>query len=622
MSILRFLKVRGWLLPLLILLVLAALPLFGLGVYWRQQLILIAIYTLIVSGLNLSWGYGGELALGQVAIFAGGAYTAAILFKHGVTELEIVLPAAIVVAGVLGFISGLPGFRLSGWALALSSFFLVLLIPNLVSIFEAETGGHRGIIGIIGPSLFGYRLVGNAFFWFVIGVTFLWLIVMRNLVTSRYGLGLQVMHQSPRLADSLGASVPFLRVSAYVIGALPAGIAGSLFVYYVGIVVPTSFTLAVAISIIAASLVGGSASVWGAPVGAALLVLGPLQAAAFEQYSLIVYGLFLILVGTIFRGGIASLARRLMRRVLPEPTGATVSASAAPALRIPGEHLEVHDVAKSFGGLRALTGADLTAEPGQITALMGPNGAGKTTLLNAICGMVRAEGGSIRLGGRELVGSRSVDIARSGVGRTFQTPQIPEHLSVLEVVESGRLRHGRLGLWGALLRLPSFRRTRRADRSAALEALEFAGLADLAHQRAVDLPLGTRRLLEVVRVVAAAPGVLLLDEPAAGLDDTGLSELRTLLRRAKEGGATVVLVEHNVPFVMSVADHVVVMDMGRTLVTGTPDEVRTNETVIATYLGRRRPAERGTASDDTTSTGEATTGSVATLRKEDHGPVA
>jgi branched-chain amino acid transport system permease protein len=250
--------------------------------------------------------------------------------------------------------------------------------------------------------------------------------------------------------------------------------------------------------------------------------------------------------------------------------------------------LVVRGVRKSFADVAALSGVDLTAEPGQVLAILGPNGAGKTTLLNAISGFVRPDAGEVLLGdAHELRGLSAARIARGGVSRTFQTPIIPRGMTAQEVVECGRL--GRPGprLLGAVVRSPRMRRTRLEDREAAATALSFAGLDDVASVDAQALPLGTRRLLEVVRAVVAQPGVILLDEPAAGLDDEGQQELGRLVRRARDAGGTVIIVEHNVRFVLDLADRVVVMALGEVIAEGTPDEIRRNETVIATYLGSR-----------------------------------
>jgi branched-chain amino acid transport system permease protein len=340
-------------------------------------------------------------------------------------------------------------------------------------------------------------------------------------------------------------------------------------------------------------VIGGVDSIYGAPVGAALLVLGPLQTSGAEKWSTLLYGVFLVVVGVLLAGGLAAIGRRLMRRVgLPVDAVPALAAGQAEAAEqefsVPGERLEVRGVRKSFADVAALTGVDLTAEPGQVLAILGPNGAGKTTLLNAISGFVRPDEGEVLLGAAdELRGLSPARIARQGVSRTFQTPIIPRGMTAQEVVECGRL--GRPGPWllGAVLRSPRMRRTRLEDREAAAAALSFAGLDDVASVDAQALPLGTRRLLEVVRAVVAQPGVILLDEPAAGLDDEGQQELGRLVRRARDAGGTVIIVEHNVRFVLDLADRVVVMALGEVIAEGTPDEIRRNETVIATYLGSR-----------------------------------
>ncbi|WP_396655770.1 ATP-binding cassette domain-containing protein [Microbacterium sp.] len=574
------------------------LPMFGLDFYWQRQVMLIAVYALAASGLNLSFGYGGELALGQVAVFAGGAYVTAILYNAGVRDILIAIVASVLVAAVLGLITGIPGLRLSHWSLALVSFFLVLLIPSVVAIFAPVTGGSAGLPGIIGPTLFGNPLMGVSFYVLVIIVTFIWLILMRNMIVSRFGATLKVLSTSPTLTESMGAPAYGVRIRAYVIGALPAGVAGVFYTYMAGFISPESFTMMLTIAILAATVLGGANSVWGAPIGAAIIVLGPLQAAAFERYSVAVYGVFLVLVGVLFSSGLAGIARRIIRRLDRRIMGGASSAEKVEALdelrreaeqaelKIPGQRLEMTGVTKSFAGVKALAGVDLAVEPGTITAIIGANGAGKTTLLNAISGVLRPDAGSIQLNGRELVGLSASTVARMGVGRTFQTPLIPKSMTVLEVAQTGRLRYGGLGLVSAMLRLPRFFRTERNDREAALAALSFGGLTHLANEDAQSLPLGTRRLLEVVRAVAGEPSVLLLDEPAAGLDDDGLRELELLMRRTRDAGGTVVLVEHNVPFVMSTADQVYAMELGRVIAAGPPDAVSRNQRVIDSYLGR------------------------------------
>jgi branched-chain amino acid transport system permease protein len=583
---------HGWLVPLVLTALVGVVSLTALGEYGQRQVMIIVVYTLIVSGLNLSFGYGGELALGQVAMFAAGAYVTGVLASNGHYELLLALVLSVLAAGVVGVISGVPGLRLGHWSLALTSFFLVLLIPDVLLLFEEQTGGLQGLSGVLDPTLFGVTLAWTDFFVFALVLGFLWLMAVRNIVLSRHGHALRVLRESPLLASSLGLSSYRLRLRAYVLGSLPAGAAGCVFAYLTGFISPDAFTLNLAIALLAASIIGGVDSVYGAPVGAALLVLGPLQTSGAEKLSTLLYGVFLVVVGVLLSGGLASIGRGLLRRVgwSNAVAEAEVEDGASEPFRVPGERVTVRGVRKAFAGVKALSGVDLHAEPGQVLAILGPNGAGKTTLLNAISGFVKPDDGEVLLGDRDLRGLSPDRIAQQGVSRTFQTPLIPRGMTAQEVVECGRL--GRPGprLLGVILRSPRMRRTRTEDRKAAAAALSFAGMADVATTDAQALPLGTRRLLEVVRAVVAQPGLILLDEPAAGLDDAGQEELGRLVRRARDAGGTVIIVEHNVRFVLDLADRVVVMALGEVIAEGTPDEIRQDEAVIATYLGARSHA--------------------------------
>ncbi|MET0821296.1 MAG: branched-chain amino acid ABC transporter ATP-binding protein/permease [Aeromicrobium sp.] len=587
-----------WILPLGLFVIVLLLPALGYEAGFLRQMILISIYTLIVAGLNLSFGFAGEVVLGQVAILAFGAYTAGILSNHGVVDLSIAMGLSLVVAAVVGLVTGLPGLRLSHMALGLITFFLVLLIPPLALAWESETGGYTGIFGLLDPTFFGIPIDTDGALFFVSALCAgLWLIIFRNLVLSRYGLALRLLKENPLLASSLGQSVRSLRLTAYVVGSLPAGIAGVLFAYATAYVAPTSFTLQLTIAVLAASVVGGAQSVYGAVVGSALLVLGPLNADAFEKYSLIVYGAFLVLVGTVFATGLTGVVRNgtdRLRRALErqlsasDPTDEVVGSSAETLdLTIPGEALTVRGASRSFGEVKAIADVDFSAQPGRITALIGANGAGKTTLLNAIAGAITLDGGTVELGGVDVSSMSAAQRARAGVGRTFQTPMIPASMSVEEVAASGALINGGLKPLSAILRLPAFRRQRREDATVARDALGVVGLLDKLDEPASKLPLSTRRLLEVVRAVAGKPKVLLFDEPAAGMDDDAIDELRALLLQLRDAGATIVLIEHNISFVLGIADDVHVMELGRMIASGTPAEIRADEKVIASYLGSR-----------------------------------
>jgi len=553
----------------------------------ERQLQLSLILCLLVSGLNLSLGYAGELALGQVAMFAAGAYTAGLLSSHGHTEILVQLLAAAAVAVLVGIITGVPGLRLNSWSLAMTSFFLVLLLPDVISIFKDHTGGRNGLVTMHRATLFGSPERGDLYFATIAVITLLWFVVLRNIITSRHGIALRVLKQSPVLASSVGISVFRMKLLAYALGAVPAGLAGALFANLDLFLSPEAFSFTYATTILAASVVGGSASVYGAVVGAGLLQFGLNQSSDYVQYSLVVTGAFLVICGVLLPGGIASLARAAWRRIVgPVDVAAKRPVPQVDAVaRFAGKPLRVEGISKSFGGNQALRDVSLTAAPGRVTALIGPNGSGKTTLLNVICGFYRPDAGTVTLGDRRIDRIVPDRVARAGIARTFQTPNIPAGITVLEAVTAGRYMTARVSMVEAILRLPRFRRVRREDEAEAWRALDLVGIADTAYLEATSLPLGQRRLLEVARCLVAQPGLLLLDEVASGLDEDELERLGTLIRRVADAGATVLLVEHNFQLVLRLADHIVALAQGQVMAQGTPDEIANNPRVISEYLG-------------------------------------
>ncbi|MCH6231622.1 branched-chain amino acid ABC transporter ATP-binding protein/permease [Microbacterium sp. CFH 31415] len=582
-----------WIVPLVLAILILLLPLLGVPYAIERQIQLTMILALVVSGLNLSLGYAGELALGQAAMYAAGAYTAGLLSVAGNTDILFQLAAAAVVALAVGLLTGIPGLRLGGWSLAMTSFFLILLLPDVLSIFKDITGGRNGLTGIMPPTLFGMPLNGDAYYWVIGIVVILWFAVMRNIIVSRHGTAFRVLKQSPVLASSLGISVFRMKLLAYALGAVPAGLAGALFANLDLYISPESFAFGFATTVLAASILGGSASVYGAVVGAAILQFGLNQSREFQEYSLLFTGAFLIIGGVLLTGGLAGLFRSFVRRM---DLRAAAAKGTADVTTMPGhafveldgfegKRLAVENIVKSFGGNRALGGVTLAAEPGRVTALIGPNGSGKTTLLNMVCGFYRTDEGSITLDGVRLDGSTPTKVARAGVARTFQTPNIPEGISVLDAVIAGRYFSSRASVLSAVLRLPSFRRTRQADRTEAERVLELVGLSDLRDAEAAALPLGQRRMLEVARCLISQPGVLLLDEVASGLDEDEVDRLAAVIRKVAGAGGTVVLVEHNFQLVLSLADEIYALAHGEVMAHGTPAEIESDPRVLSEYLG-------------------------------------
>jgi len=590
-----------------------ALPWLGVNAYWTREIILVAILSLVVSGLNVSLGYAGELAVGQVALYASGAYVAGyVSVSHNQSDILLALVAAIVGVVLIGLVTGIPGLRLGGWSLAMVTFFLVLLIPPVLDLLQKQTGGSLGLTGIPIPTLFGHQLNGRSFYLFVVATTMVWFAIFRNLVKSPHGNALLVLKQSPILASSLGISVYRLKLFAYVVGAIPAGVAGVLFAFLSGYLSPDSFTFSLAIEILTASIVGGSQSVYGAIFGAALLQIVPERIASFQTWSLVVYGGFLVLAGLLFSDGAVGFARRGLvmarrRGLLGAPASRRVAVPTAIKAQgalepLGGAVLSVSGLSKLFGGVAAVDNVTLDAQPGQVTALIGPNGSGKTTLLNLICGYYRPTSGHIALGERPLE-SRSPDrTARAGVARTFQTPQIPKGLTTRAFVACGAFSTDRIGVVPTILRLPSFRRRTRDQDARSLRLLELLGIGDAADEAVSSLPLGTRRLVEVARSLASSPKVFLFDEVGSGLDEEDLHRLELAIDLIRNAGGTVVLVEHNFPLVLKVADRIHVLSNGALLATGTPEEIQSNARVLEEYTGSRVSgaalAEVGPVDDD------------------------
>ncbi|TQF69259.1 branched-chain amino acid ABC transporter ATP-binding protein/permease [Rhodococcus spelaei] len=584
----------SWLIPAILAVVVVVLPYAGLSFAASRQIQLACILALVVSGLNLSLGYAGELALGQAAMYAAGAYTAGLMSIHGHTDIVLQLLVSGLVALLVGIVTGVPGLRLGAWSMAMTSFFLVLLVPDILSVFKETTGGRNGLSGIVPATLFGQPMDGTQFYVVIAVVTIAWFAVFRNLVVSRHGIAFRTLKQSPVLASSVGVSVFRMKLLGYAIGAFPAGLAGALFANLDLYISPEAFGFTFATAVLAASILGGSASVYGALVGAFIMQIGPNQSSAFQEYALVFYGAFLIVGGVLLSGGLARLGRGLVSRLDRRAGVGSADGSAAPdgdgrvemqigTLR--GAPLVVEGISKKFGGNQALSEASLRAEPGKVTALIGPNGSGKTTMLNMICGFYRPDSGRILVGDNEVQRLAPYRVARVGVARTFQTPNIPDNITVLDAVAAGRYSTDRASMFSTVLRLPRFRKVRAADLDEGRRALEMVGMAHLADETASSLPLGMRRLLEVARSVVSSPRVLLLDEVASGLDENEVQRLAELIRALRDAGGTIVLVEHNFRLVLELADSIVVLAQGSVIAVGSPHEIEENPRVLSEYLG-------------------------------------
>ncbi len=589
----------GW---LVLLAVMVALPWLGIQEIWVRIAIVTAIYGMISSGLNLTFGWAGEVSFAQVAYFAFGAYFAAVWSNHGQANLFVLMVLAGVGAGILGGLTALPGLRLGSWALAITSFLLVVITPDILVIFQNFTGGNNGL-PIPQPRLFGMTLDKNGFYILCIAVAAVWVFFYRNLVTSRHGHALLTLRESPVLASALGINIKRTKVLVYALAGIPAGVAGVLFVFLDQYVSPPSFGLTTTLGVIAASVIGGTRSVLGPFVATAVLVGLPIWSASLSNYSLLISGGLLVIAGLL---SVATFIQPAIRRVLPArftwlaggmsatsgDLGPTIDeiavdlpTEAATLASLGGSELSVRDLTVRFGGVTAVNSVSLSAKPGEITALIGPNGSGKTSLLNLISGFYQPSSGHVVLGDTDITKMGIAHRAKLGVSRTFQTPVMPPYATVRDVVAGGMYTKRYVGYLRAVFRTPAYRRALGQDEATALECLTMLGIPNTYSRVASSLPLGTRRLVELARVMVSQPKVILLDEPASGLSPEEVGILGRVLSTIRDHGATIILVEHNFRMIQSLADTIVVLDQGALLARGSVAEIQANEEVARIYLG-------------------------------------
>jgi branched-chain amino acid transport system ATP-binding protein len=548
--------------------VVAAVCLLAPG-YYAYLLGTLATTALVGVGLNVLLGLAGEVSLGQVGFLALGAYGVGILTTKAGLGFWEALPLAVLLVAAISVVLSIPALRVTGPYLAMVTIAFGFIVDSVSVEWRDLTGGASGLSGIPAPfGTGGTALLACGF----CAVALVW---FHYFARSPLGLAMQATASAPAAARSIGIGPLPVRTAAFVLSAVAAGLAGGLQAALTGFIAPSSFPFSQSILFLLVVVVGGAGRTLGPLVGSAVVVLLPEMLAGLAEYRLLVFGAGLLVVLWVAPGGIAGAIARL---VMPEKSASTPRSDielALAHLANSGGSLVAEGVRVVFGGVIAVAGIDLTARPGRVTSVIGPNGAGKTTLLNLVSGFQHPDAGTVRVGGRDITGEPAHDVARAGLARTFQTAQPFGTLSVLDNVRLGLLR----GAW-------------RGEASSALARalLSLVGYCGPETRLAATLPHVDRRLIEIARALATAPAVVLLDEPAAGLDDADTVRLGGLLQRLARTGLAVVLVEHDMALVMSISDEIVVLDAGRRIAAGTPAVVRGDPAVKAAYLGSTTPA--------------------------------
>jgi branched-chain amino acid transport system permease protein len=575
------------------LVALFALPLLPVPEFWITQLDYIGLYALVVLGLVLLTGVAGLTSFGQAAFVGVGAYASAWCatalgaspWLGLLAGLALTVAMALVLAGVT--------LRMSGHYLPLATIAWGLALFFLVGNLEA-LGKYDGLQGVpplaIGPHELRTGRASYALIWLVaVAAAF----ALRHLLDSRPGRALRALRGGTLMAEAMGIATLRYKVVAFVVAAICASLSGWLFAHYQRSVNPSPFGLQMGIEYLFMAVLGGVGSVGGAFVGAAVVKGAedrlqewlPALLGTSGPVELVVFGAVLVIVLQVAPEGLWSLVTRRLpprRRDPARWAGAEPLARALPPGR--GETvLAVQAVRKAFGGLVAVNDVSFEVRAGEIVGLIGPNGAGKSTLFNLITGVLPLTAGRVDFRGRRIDGRPARAIAARGVSRTFQHVRMIPDMSVLENVALGAHRRGHAGVLRAMLRLD------RADEARLLaeawRQLDRIGMAALADEPAGNLALGQQRLMEIARALCTDPALLLLDEPAAGLRLKEKEALAGVLAQLRAEGMSLLLVEHDMEFVMTLTDRIVVVEFGTKLTEGTPAEVRADPAVRAAYLG-------------------------------------
>jgi branched-chain amino acid transport system permease protein len=574
-------------LPFLVLLLGAGLPLLGdayLGVIATRAW----IYWVLIAGLNLVVGFAGQIAIGWVALLTLGAYVTSVLAAGSVLPEQspyLALAVAALFGALFGGVVGLPALRLRTFYFAMTTLGFATIVTQVALAWKTVTGGGVGVPGPVFPWPFSSAW---GFYYFCLGLALLATWMTANIAASRFGRSLVAIRDAEVAAEAVGISKPHLLMTVFLFSGALAAVAGGLFASLQSYITPDAFTFDLSVLFFIAILIGGRGSILGPLLGTIILTALPEFAAPLVAWSTFLYAALLLVIVLAVPGGIADMLDFKNRRALaqhrqvrphPELIARVISKDDAPT-----NLLALKGLSLSFGGVRAIDNLDMEIRSGEVHGLIGPNGSGKTTTLNVISGYYAPQQGQVLLNGKRLRRAPHTR-ARHRIARTFQTPRLVGAASVRDNVMIGGTTDGRASFVESLLSLPRHRRDEARLLAATATALATVGLDPLWSVRSDRLQHGELRFVEIARALMLRPRFLLLDEPAAGLSGEEIKRLGALIVAISRQGTGVLLVEHHADLIFDICDRVTVLNLGRVLASGRPEEIRAHREVISAYLG-------------------------------------